>query len=229
MSHLRKSWVVVTVGLGVALLAGCAPKEEAVEEAPEMTAAPMEEAVAPLTATATLTPGGGSTVAGSVTFSEEAGTVRVAAHVTGAPAGAHGFHLHQNGECTGPDFASAGDHFNPTNAMHGGPDSPDHHAGDLGNVEVGADGTGHLEMSTSMLTVAAGPNSVVGRSVVLHADPDDLTTQPSGNSGARIACGVIAEGGMAPMEGMGMESTAMGMESTGMMPPAEGDTAPPPQ
>ena len=86
---------------------------------------------------------------------------------------------------------SAGGHFNPTGAPHAGPMAAMHHAGDLGNIEIGANGKGDLDITSTMLTVAPGPNSVVGRSVIFHEKADDMTTQPTGNAGGRLACGVI--------------------------------------
>jgi Cu-Zn family superoxide dismutase len=134
-------------------------------------------------------PGGAS---GLVTFTQEPSGVHVVARVEGAPAGTHGFHLHAGGSCEGPSFDSAGSHFDPTGAKHGAPDAAEHHAGDFGNVEVAADGTGHLDVTTSMLTLGdGGANDALGKALILHGGKDDLTTQPSGNSGPRIACGVV--------------------------------------
>ncbi len=137
---------------------------------------------------------------GRVMFTRAGDQVRVVADLTGVtPPGNHGFHLHENGKCErdttggGKDFASAGGHFNPAGAAHACPDAAAHHAGDLGNIVINADGTGHLDVTTSALSLS-GPSSVVGRSVILHAGADDCTTQPTGNSGGRLACGVITSG-----------------------------------
>lgn len=142
-------------------------------------------------AKATLEAKSGSTVTGWATFTEEAGGVKAVVHVEKAPPGTHGLHIHEKGDCSDPEAKNAGGHFNPTGAEHAGPADPKHHAGDLGNIEVKADGTGHLEITSNMLTVKEGPNSVVGRSVVFHEKADDLKTQPTGNAGGRFACGVI--------------------------------------
>jgi Cu-Zn family superoxide dismutase len=138
--------------------------------------------------------------AGRVTFTRVGAQVRVVADVAGiTPPGNHGFHLHENGKCerdtsgAGKDFTTAGGHFNPAGAPHACPDAAAHHAGDLGNIVINADGTGHLDVTTSALSLS-GPSSVVGRSVILHAGTDDCTTQPTGNAGGRLACGVIAAG-----------------------------------
>ncbi|MBV8203364.1 MAG: superoxide dismutase family protein [Acidobacteria bacterium] len=137
---------------------------------------------------------------GRVLFLRAGDQLRVVADVTGVtPAGNHGFHLHENGKCErdasggGKDFTSAGGHFNPSGAAHACPDAAAHHAGDLGNIVINADGTGHLDVTTSALSLS-GPSSVVGRSVILHAAADDCTTQPTGNAGGRLACGVIVSG-----------------------------------
>jgi Cu-Zn family superoxide dismutase len=133
-------------------------------------------------------------LAGRATFTPADGGVRVHVELTGAPPGAHGLHLHQIGDCSAPDATSAGDHFNPGGHQHGGPDMAERHAGDFGNIMVGQDGTGHLELVAAGLTIDSGPNGVVGRAVVVHANPDDLTSQPAGNAGARIGCGVVSLG-----------------------------------
>lgn len=132
----------------------------------------------------------GNTVAGTVTFTAVDGGVLIVADVTNLKPGKHGFHVHEHGDCSAHDASSAGGHFNPTKTKHGGPDSPERHVGDLGNLEADAQGKAHYER-TDKLIALEGPDSVVGRSVVVHADEDDFTTQPTGNSGPRIACGEI--------------------------------------
>ena len=143
-------------------------------------------------ATATLAPTSGSSAQGNVLFEQfPDGTVAVSATLTGlAPNSVHGFHLHDKGDC-GDNGNAAGGHFNPTAAPHGGPDMQSHHAGDFGNVTADDKGEVHAQIISHVITVAPGPNSVVGHAVILHANPDDLTTQPSGNAGPRIACGVV--------------------------------------
>jgi Cu-Zn family superoxide dismutase len=133
-----------------------------------------------------------SKVGGDVTFASTADNkVMVTVHVTGATPGDHGVHLHEKGDCSAADASSAGGHFNPTSQAHGAPMAEHHHAGDFGNLKVGADGTGTLTLTVSDLTVDNGPNGVVGKSLVIHEKADDMTTQPSGNSGARQGCAVI--------------------------------------
>jgi len=142
-------------------------------------------------ATATLESKSSSTVTGKATFTEKSGGVEISVEIKGAKPGNHGVHLHDKGDCSAPDASSAGGHFNPDGKAHGAPNMDPHHAGDFGNMVVGADGTGKLKLVAKGLTVAPGPNSVVGHALVIHADQDDLKTQPTGNSGARVACGVV--------------------------------------
>jgi Cu-Zn family superoxide dismutase len=134
----------------------------------------------------------GSQMTGTADFLEKDGAVTVTIKLAGATPGQHGAHVHETGDCSDPKAMTAGGHFNPDNAQHGAPDAPPHHNGDLGNITVGADGTGTLTITTKDLTVAAGPKSVVGKAIVVHAGADDLKGQPAGNSGARAACGVIS-------------------------------------
>lgn len=144
-------------------------------------------------AVATLEGRSGSNASGIVTFTELAdGSVQIRADLTNVPPGLHGFHVHETGDCSAPDASSAGGHFNPGNDPHAGPDAARSHAGDLGNVQASSSGRASTEMVTSGLTVAPGARSVVGKAVVLHADADDLQSQPSGDAGARIACGVVS-------------------------------------
>ena len=146
----------------------------------------------PAQAKATIEPKSGSTVTGTATFTEvPGGGVKVVVDVQKAPPGTHGLHIHEKGDCSDPEAKSAGGHFNPTSMNHAGPMDKEHHAGDLGNIDVKADGTGHLEITSTMLTVAPGANSVVGKAVVFHEKADDLKTQPTGNAGGRLGCGVI--------------------------------------
>jgi Cu-Zn family superoxide dismutase len=144
-----------------------------------------------LEATAKLESKSGSTVTGEADFKEKSGGVEITVEIKGAKPGPHGVHLHDKGDCSAADASSAGGHFNPDSKTHGAPNADPHHAGDFGNMTVGANGTGKLKLTVKGLTVAPGPNSVVGHALVIHADPDDMKTQPSGNSGARVACGVV--------------------------------------
>lgn len=147
-----------------------------------------ENAVAPLAAKS------GTNTQGTVTFSQHGDEVMVKAEVTGLPPNSvHGFHVHEKGDCSSPDAMSAGGHFNPAGKPHGSISTPDHHAGDMPNLTADANGRAQAMFRLTGVTVAPGPNSVVGRAVVVHTAPDDYKTQPTGNSGGRIACGVIAK------------------------------------
>jgi Cu-Zn family superoxide dismutase len=118
------------------------------------------------------------------------GGVDVQIELTGVPPGVHGFHIHEKGDC-GDNGNAAGGHFNPAATAHGAPDVPPHHAGDFGNVTANDAGKVSTRFTTRAVTVEAGANSAVGHAIILHANPDDLTTQPTGNAGGRIACGVV--------------------------------------
>lgn len=144
-------------------------------------------------ATAKLESKSNSKVWGSVSFRESGGKVTVRADVRGLPPGGqYGFHVHEKGDCGAPDAMSAGGHFNPAGKPHGHPDkSPERHAGDMPNLRADGEGNATYSFETSLLTVTPGPTSVVGRAVVVHASPDDYASQPAGNAGARIACGLI--------------------------------------
>ncbi|HKF58623.1 MAG TPA: superoxide dismutase family protein [Blastocatellia bacterium] len=144
-----------------------------------------------LQATAKLESKSGSSVTGEAEFTEKNGGVEISIQIKGAKPGTHGVHLHDKGDCSAPDAASAGGHFNPDSKSHGAPNVDPHHAGDFGNLTVGANGTGKLKITVKGLTVAPGPHSVVGHAVVIHADTDDMKSQPAGNAGARVACGVV--------------------------------------
>src|SRR5438309_11155630 len=152
---------------------------------------PGEKSSKPLKAVAVLHPTAGNKVSGTVTFTEEADGVRVRAEITGLTPGNHGFHIHEFGDCSAADASSAGAHFNPTNNPHAGPDAAERHVGDMGNVEADAAGKATLEYVDHQISLTNDQRSVIGRSVVVHAKAYDLKSQPSGDSGARVACGVI--------------------------------------
>ena len=133
----------------------------------------------------------GSMVSGKVSFSEANGRLRVEATVSGLTPGEHGFHVHEAGDCSAADASSAKGHFNPMGKAHGHHASEEHHGGDMPNLIANAQGEAKYSAELKGLSLN-GPTGVVGRSIVIHADPDDYKSQPAGNSGKRIACGVIA-------------------------------------
>jgi superoxide dismutase, Cu-Zn family len=159
----------------VAVLAGCA----------SMSAGPR--------ASAALKPTAGNAAGGNVTFTQAGGKVLVSGEVRGLkPNAVHGFHVHEKGDCSAADGMSTGGHFNPDAKPHGEHGSTPHHAGDLVSLKSDANGVASFRYESATITVGSGgANDVVGRGLIVHRDPDDYKTQPTGNSGARIACAVI--------------------------------------
>jgi Cu-Zn family superoxide dismutase len=149
-----------------------------------------QTSAAPTKAVAVLMPTAGSNVHGVVTFAMTSGGVRITARVEGLTAGGHGFHVHEYGDCSAPDGTSAGGHFNPAGVSHGGPDAPTRHVGDLGNLTADAQGVASYDRTDAQVSLT-GPNAIIGRGVIVHAQADDFTSQPTGAAGARVACGVI--------------------------------------
>ena len=149
----------------------------------------------PLRATAQLQPTKGHKTFGEATFEEVDGKVQVVIYVQGLkPGQEHGLHIHEAGDCSSGDGMSTKGHFNPFGKPHAHAGTPERHAGDLPSLKAGKDGRAKVDALLDVITVAAGPASVVGRGLIVHADPDDFKTQPTGNAGARIACGVIRPG-----------------------------------
>jgi Cu-Zn family superoxide dismutase len=143
-------------------------------------------------ATVELEPTEGNKATGTVTFTSVDGGVQIVADLEGLEPGKHGFHIHENGDCSAPDAEMAGGHFNPEGSPHGAPDNPaaQRHVGDLGNVEADEEGKAHYERTDQLISME-GENTIVGKAVIVHAQPDDLETQPTGGAGPRLACGVI--------------------------------------
>lgn len=152
---------------------------------------PEQKPSPPLKAVTVLHPTAGNKVSGTVTFTEAADGVQVRAEITGLTPGNHGFHVHEFGDCSAADASSAGAHFNPMHKPHAGPDAPERHVGDMGNVQADASGKATLEYLDHQISLTSDERSAIGRSVVVHAKADDLKSQPAGDSGARVACGVI--------------------------------------
>ncbi|MEX2496687.1 MAG: superoxide dismutase family protein [Woeseia sp.] len=152
---------------------------------------------ADIQAYAELQPTEGNDARGSLDLEGDDGSVRIRGTVAGLEPGEHGFHIHEKGDCSAPDASSAGEHFAPENNPHGSPQSsPDsHHAGDLGNIVAGPDGEAAVDINQQRIMLS-GPDSVIGRAFIVHENPDDLESQPSGNAGGRVACGEIVEAGL---------------------------------
>ncbi len=142
------------------------------------------------TAICKLNPTEGNKVTGTITFTKTADGVRIVADVEGLSKGKHGFHIHEFGDCSSKDGSSAGGHFNPHSKDHGAPHDTDRHSGDMGNIDANEKGVGHLEYVDKTISLT-GDDSIIGKSVIVHANEDDLKSQPTGNAGGRIACGII--------------------------------------
>jgi len=184
MKFFCRLCALAPAGLLFVWLSGCASSKSArPAAAPPAPAGPQ--------ATAAIEGRSGSALTGTATFTQSLGAVHIVVDVNNAPDGVHAVHLHEKGDCSAPDAASAGGHFNPGHMQHGAPEAAQHHAGDFGNMTVGADGHGHLELDSTNLTVAPGEMSIVGHAIVVHAKADDFQTQPTGNAGGRIGCGVV--------------------------------------
>jgi Cu-Zn family superoxide dismutase len=162
---------------GSALLAGCASMDG-------------QEGA---TAAATLEPRSGSDVRGTLTFTQAGpDIVRITGEVTGHTKGAKGFHIHDRGDCSDAKGMSAGGHFNPGKGKHGAPYSPSRHAGDIGNIVFNDKGVAKINITVGDISVSRDkPDGIIGRAVIVHAQQDDLKTDPTGNAGGRVACGVI--------------------------------------
>jgi superoxide dismutase, Cu-Zn family len=145
------------------------------------------------TAVCVVYPTEGNSVTGTVVFTKVAGGVKVVADLQGLTPGKHGIHIHECGDCSAADGTSAGGHFNPSGMNHGAPMDAMRHEGDMGNILADASGKAHLEYIDKDISFE-GVTSIIGRSVIVHKNEDDLKTQPTGNAGARVACGVIGIG-----------------------------------
>lgn len=146
-------------------------------------------------ATAQLQPTRGNNVTGNVTFTQKGDKVVVAAKVAGLkPNQEHGFHVHEKGDCSSGDGMSAAGHFNPKGSPHGHHSTQARHAGDMPNLKADAGGNASMTAELDIITVSEGPTSVIGRGLIVHAQPDDYKSQPVGNAGARMACAVIQKG-----------------------------------
>lgn len=195
----------LTISLFIMLMffAGCerpdTQREDVVDESGAREEGWQEQQMADTTnvnkAIAVLQPTQGNNVKGTIIFTREDNVIKVVADISGLSPGKHGFHIHEFGDCSAPDASSAGGHFNPMNHPHAGPTSQNRHTGDMGNIEADANGSAHFELTDSLMSFH-GVNSIIGHAVVVHQNDDDLTSQPSGDAGGRVACGVIGISGV---------------------------------
>ena len=170
---------LVIASFAAALAAGCATMRD------------MMPASSQPTASASLAPTTGNTARGTVTFTPDGDEVRVRANVSGLkPNAEHGFHVHEKGDCSSGDGMSAGGHYNPAGKPHG-PQSSEHHAGDMPSLRADANGNASASFELKGVSVGGGSADLVGKGLIVHRDPDDYRTQPTGNAGPRIACAVI--------------------------------------
>src|SRR5438093_4750012 len=147
------------------------------------------------TAKATLQPSKDSDVKGAATFTQKGDKVQLMADIGGLkPNQEHGFHIHEKGDCNSGDGMGAGGHFNPLGKPHAHPSMPERHAGDMFALKADDYGNATLSIELDVITVTEGPTGIIGRGLIVHAQADDYNTQPTGNAGARLACGVIQKG-----------------------------------
>ena len=146
------------------------------------------------TAIAMLAPTEGNIASGVVNFSQDGDIMQIDVRVDNLkPNSMHGVHIHILGDCRAPDASSAGGHFNPYSSTHGGPFSQPRHGGDLGNIKADANGSATASLEVTGISLGKKDDTIIGRAVIVHAQGDDLTSQPSGNAGPRIACGLISK------------------------------------
>ena len=177
IARMIRKWVVV--GLSV-MLAACSTMNAALHR--EKTAIAM------------LAPTEGNIASGVVNFSQDGDIMQIDIRVDNLkPNSMHGVHIHIVGDCRAPDASSAGGHFNPQGSSHGGPFSEPRHGGDLGNIQADANGSAAASLEITGISLGKNDDSIIGRAVIVHAQGDDLTSQPSGNAGPRIACGLISK------------------------------------
>lgn len=193
----RPAWAGLTIVASLAMTACSTTSNTAVPSPSSSEAAPAASPGKGVQSIARLEATKGSQVTGTVQFFPQAdGSVRVKGRVEGlAPNTEHGFHVHEKGDCSSGDGLSAGGHFNPGQQAHGKfNDSKANHIGDLPSLDADTQGVAVVDFVSKELKLDRGSNGVLGRSLIVHNDPDDYTTQPTGNSGARLACAVIERG-----------------------------------
>ena len=192
---MKKNFITLSIKASLFLLICVSLALTGCERIPQQTDVMTDVISAPavIQAIAIIGPASGSIVTGTATFTQSGDQITVLIDIQNATPGLHGVHIHENGDCSAPDGTSAGGHWNPTNVAHGKWGVGEFHLGDLGNITVGDDGTGSFELTTDLWEIGTGSDiDVVGKGIIVHADADDFISQPSGNAGARIGCGVIA-------------------------------------
>lgn len=192
MRLIHRLPLFTATALAAAALAACstAPRQDA--PAPAAAPATTSSSTAQ-SATVNLAPASGSLVSGKLAIMPMGGGVHLAGEIGGLGAGeTHAIHVHEKGDCSAADASSAGGHFNPTGSPHGRAGTPVHHAGDMDNLTADAEGVARVNIHLAGVSLGGGAaNDIAGKAVIVHAAPDDYTSQPSGNAGARVACGVI--------------------------------------
>ncbi len=173
---------LLLIGIFLSLI-GC---DRTRQQADILSAPSAKQAVATIGSTS------GSSVTGMAVFTQNGDQITFTIEIQNATPGLHAVHIHENGDCSAPDGKSAGGHWNPTDVAHGKWGEGEFHLGDIGNITVGEDGTGSFKLTTDLWEIGTGSDiDVVGAGIIVHADADDFISQPSGNAGARIGCGVI--------------------------------------
>jgi Cu-Zn family superoxide dismutase len=188
---MRITSLATVIATATALgLAACASAPPAAAPAPRASTSTSTARMA----LANLAPASGSLVSGKLTLMPMAGGVHISGDIGGlAPGSSHGFHIHETGDCSAADASSAGGHFNPTGSPHGKAETGAHHAGDIDNIVADASGVAHVNAHVAGVSLGGGAaDDIAGRAVVVHAAADDYNSQPAGNSGARVACGVVS-------------------------------------
>ena len=194
MRALKKSSIVFLLATILFAYTSCSSKKDS-ETAGENTETTEETIVTNENkmAKATIQSTSGSSLTGEAVFEDTGSGVKMTLTVSGATPGTHAVHLHETGDCSASDGTSAGGHWNPTGVAHGNrAEGGDFHKGDIANMEVGEDGTGTLEITAEDWTIGGGPDSdILEKAVIIHGGADDFVSQPAGNAGARVGCGVI--------------------------------------
>ena len=182
---MRRTATAIVCSAAVAALAACAPSPAERDTPPPPVSAAR--------ATANLAPASASLVSGTLTLTTMGDGVHVGGELGGLAPGPHGFHVHEHGDCSAADASSAGGHFNPTNMPHERSGPGPHHLGDSDNIVADAEGVAVVDTHLHDVSLGTGaPNDIAGRAIVVHASPDDYASQPSGDAGARVACGVVS-------------------------------------